>query len=151
MNVFSKKNAWTGNNLRRKSRKFSTNIFFDLHWKRNRFVYIKNCKSNKKILEIFIQKWVQVYFRETDKYDKTLYLENDIFWAHKSIYIWNLLLKSFPTVCRMIRNVTFNRSYWWMFFPKKMPERVITWEGKVENFQQIFFLTYTEKGIVLCI
>ena len=143
MTEFSKKTSeqvisWEG-----KLKKLGEIVCFDVQLKRNALVYIKRCKYNKEFLAIFIGKWVELYFGENDKYDRTLYIKNEMFLTHKSICIWNLFLKSFAMVCHMIRNVTYNRSLWWMLFLKKSSERVISREGKREKFGEIIFLTYT--------
>ena len=84
-------------------------------------------------------KWVQLLFHQNSQYDKTIYKKNDRFLTHKSIHIWNVLVKSFPTMCRMMRNVTYKRSYTWMVFPKKTSERLISPERKVKKFREIVF------------
>ena len=39
------------------------------------------------------------------KYDETLYFKIERFLTYNSIYIWKLLLKSFPTLCRTMPKV----------------------------------------------
>ena len=45
------------------------------------------------------------------KYDKTLYFKIERFLACNSIYIWKVLLKSFPTVYRTMPKVLSVKSY----------------------------------------
>ena len=66
----------------RKLEKFGEIVFFDVHLKRSAFVYIKTRKSNKEFLGIFIQKWVELYFQQNAKYDRSLYIKNEMFLTH---------------------------------------------------------------------
>ena len=45
------------------------------------------------------------------KYDKTLYFKIKKFLTYNSIYIWKVLLKSFPTVCQTVPKVHSVKSY----------------------------------------
>ena len=63
-----------------------------------------------------MRRCVWVYFRANAKYDKTLYIKIKRFLTDKSIYIWNLLVKSFPAIGRMMRKVDCNESYILIFF-----------------------------------
>ena len=45
------------------------------------------------------------------KYGKTLYFKIERLSTYKSIYIWKVLLKSFPTVCRTMPKVHSVKSY----------------------------------------
>ena len=67
----------------------------------------------------FMRKWVKVLFQENSKYDKTLYMKKGRFFTHRSIYIWNVLLLSFPTIGCMIGKGDYNKSYIFLFFGKK--------------------------------
>ena len=110
MNGFSKKTIWTGNISRKKFEKFREIVFFNVHLKRNRLVYTTIYKSKKYFFLILMRKWIQLFFYQNSQHEKTIYKKNKRFLTHKNIYIWNVLLKSFPMMCRMIRNVTYNRS-----------------------------------------
>ena len=41
------------------------------------------------------------------KYDRTFYFKMKSFLSYNSVYIWKVLLKSFPTVCRTVSKMQF--------------------------------------------
>ena len=57
-------------------------------------------------------------------------MKKETLLAHESIYIWNLLLKSFPTISRMMWKVDCNESDIRIVFGKPKFDLPISSEGK---------------------
>ena len=58
----------------------------------------------------------------------------------KSIYIWNLLLKSFPAIGCMMGKGDYNKSYILLFFGKEKSETAIPHRnGKWKNVEKSIF------------
>ena len=98
---------------------------------------------------IFMRKWVHVLFQVNSKCDKILYMKKGTFFAFRSIYIWNLLLESFPMIGRMIGKLHYNEGYIFLFFGEKTAEMVIYQEPKLEkNLKKRFFeATFNKESV----
>ena len=91
-------------------------------------------------------------FSAKGKYDKTVYMKNGRFFIHKSIYIWNLLLQSFPTIGRMMGKGDYNKSYILLFFGKKTSETAISQERKMKKGRKkVFFNVHLIRNLLVSV
>ena len=104
MLFFGKKPSEMAISQERKMKKSWKKVFFNIHLIRNLLVCIEKANSKKEFLEIFMRKWVDIFLGEKGKYDKTIYEKSKAFHSY-NIYIWNLLVKSFPVIGCMLAKV----------------------------------------------
>ena len=103
--VVWKKTVWNGNISGTKNeKKLEKKFFLNVHLIRNLLVCIEKTNSKKEFLVIFMRKWVDIFLGEKGKYDKTIYEKSKAFHSY-NIYIWNLLVKSFPVIGCMLAKV----------------------------------------------
>ena len=127
------------------------NVLLDVRLKRNWLVHIWNANSNKQFLVIFMRKWVYTVFQQDTKYDKTVYMENERFLTHRSIYIWNLLFKSFQMICRIISITCLQQKWDIQIFWKQLFQGVISAQSKIGKGQKnvvFFYLQLKRKRLV---
>ena len=153
--IFWKKNVWNYNILGMKNRKRWSKWFWKVHLIRNLLVYVEKAKSKNKVLEIFMQKWVYTFFRQKTNMIRVCISINRRSFTHKSIYIWNMLVKSFTTIGRIMAKVDYNKSYISLLFGKKSSETAISQERKMKKVRKKVFwnvrvirnlLVYVEKA-----
>ena len=96
-----------------------------------------------------MRKWVYTVFQQKTKYDKTVYMENERFLTHKSIYIWNLLFKSFQMICRIISVTCLQQKWDKQIFWKQLFQRVISAQSKIgKGRKNVFFLPTVKKEAI---
>ena len=93
-----------------------------------------NLLVTSKIKLLYIQGKVSscIFYKIQTIYDKTLYIKIERFFTHKSIYVSNVLLRSFPMICRTTCNIACNKSYI-LLFGKKASEARISWEPNMKK------------------
>ena len=77
-------------------------------------------------------------------------MKNGRFFTHKSIYIWNLLLKRFPTIGRMMGKGDYNKSYILLFFGKETSGTAICQERKMKKGRKkVFFNVHLIRNLLV--
>ena len=117
--IFWKKTSEMAISQERKMKKAGKKVFLNVYLTRNLLVYVEKLKSKEEFLVIFMRKWVYILFGKKGKYDKILHMKNGRFFTLK-IYIWNLPVKSFPTIGSIMAKADYNLKLVILIFWKKL-------------------------------
>ena len=124
-------------------------VFLNVRLIRNVLVYVGKPKSRKQFLVIFMWKWVYILFLAEGKYDKTVYMKNRWFFTKKSIYIWNLLLKSFPVIGRRMGKGDCKLHICCFLEKKSLKRQYLTGTETEKTSKKVFFNVHLKRNLLV--